>query len=168
MNHHFLVTYATRAGSTAEVASVIGDVLGERGFSVDVKPIKEAPQVEGYGAILIGSAVQGGQWLPEAIQWIKTNQKALQNVPVALFTVHMNNTGDDEQSRKNREAYLNAVRSLLHPVDVAFFAGKMDAAQLSFLERFLVRIAKSPVGDLRDWERIRSWAQSVQVETMPH
>ena len=47
MNTHILVTYATRAGSTAEVAGDIGEVLGERGFIADVVPVTENPPVGG-------------------------------------------------------------------------------------------------------------------------
>ena len=55
MNNRVLITYATRAGSTGEVASSIGKALHGRGFRVDVRMIKSSPSVEGYQAILIGS-----------------------------------------------------------------------------------------------------------------
>jgi menaquinone-dependent protoporphyrinogen oxidase len=163
MKPRLLVTYATRAGSTREVAAIIGDGLTQRGFAVDVTSVKANPHVEDYQAILIGSAVRMGQWLPEAVEWIKTNQQALQRGPVALFTVHMHNTGDDAQSRANREAYLSAIRPLLHPVDAVFFSGKIDPTHLSLLERLLVRAVKASVGDARDWDSIGDWAQTVPV-----
>nr|HMN30025.1 flavodoxin domain-containing protein [Caldilineaceae bacterium] len=135
MNKRILVTYATRAGSTAEVASAIGETLAARGFVVEVKPIKEKPPVEGYDGVLIGSAIRIGQWLPEAVDFIKRNQTALNHVPVALFTVHLNNLGDDEESQHNRLAYLDSVRPLLHATDEAFFAGKLEYARLTWFER---------------------------------
>lgn len=164
MNNRILVTYATRAGSTVEVAAAIGETLGARGFSVDVKPVKENPQVDGYQAVLVGSAIRFGQWLPEAVEFVKNNQQALNRVPVALFTVHIMNLGDDEQSRGNRMAYLSAVRPLIKPVDEVFFPGEIDPARLSFLERLIGQIVKSPVGDFRDWDKIRGWANAVLTE----
>jgi len=161
MNKRILVTYATRAGSTVEVAAAIGEILGERGFVVDLKPINTKPAVDGYDAVLIGSAIRYAQWLPEAVEFVKTNQQALNRVPVALFTVHIQNLGDDEQSCANRQAYLNAVRPLLHPVDEIFFPGKIDPEWQSLLARLLIRIVKAPVGDFRDWTKIRGWAQTV-------
>jgi menaquinone-dependent protoporphyrinogen oxidase len=160
VNNRILVTYATRAGSTFEVATAIGETLAARNFLVDIKPIKENPRVERYEAVLMGSAVRMGKWLPEAVDFVKTNRVALNHVPVALFTIHMKNTGDDEQSIASRKAYLNAVRPLLKPVPEVFFAGKIDQAGLSFIERLTVRIVKSPVGDFRDWDEIRRWAQA--------
>ena len=49
------------------VAQAIGEVLGARGFAVDVKPFLEDPDPSAYQAVLMGSAVNGAQWLPEAL-----------------------------------------------------------------------------------------------------
>jgi menaquinone-dependent protoporphyrinogen oxidase len=86
---------------------------------VDVKPIKENPQVAGYQAVLIGSAVQNGNWLPEAVAFVKDHQRELNRVPVALFCVQIQNLGEDATSRQNRLAYLDEVRLHLHPVEEA-------------------------------------------------
>ena len=161
MNSRILITYATRAGSTAEVAGDLGEVLGERGFIADVVPVKENPPLEGYQGVLIGSAIRMGNWLPEAVQFIQNNQQALRHVPVALFTVHGINLGDDEHSRASREAYLDAVRPFLTPMEHVFFPGKIDPARLSLIDRLMVRLVKAPIGDLRDWKTIDGWAQSV-------
>jgi menaquinone-dependent protoporphyrinogen oxidase len=162
MSNRILVTYATRAGSTGEVATAIGKALTERGFAVDVTPIEEKPPVDGYQAVLIGSAVRMGQWLPEAVNYIKTHQGALNALPVALFTVHLNNLGGDEESQKNRNSYLDTVRPLVNPVAEAFFAGKMDFARLSFLDRLIAKVVKAPEHDLRDWNKVRAWAEEVE------
>lgn len=161
MNERILVTYATRAGSTVEVAAAIGEVIAARGFEVDVKPVKEKPSLEGYQAVLIGSAVRMGNWLPEAVEFVKENQSPLNQLPVALFTVHMLNREDDEESRTNRLAYLKDVRSLLNSAEEVFFAGKFDMSRLSFLDRMISKAIKAVDEDHRDWDRIRGWAETV-------
>jgi menaquinone-dependent protoporphyrinogen oxidase len=161
MNSRILVTYATRAGSTVEIASTIGESLGQRGFAVDVKPVKDNPSLQGYQAVVVGSAIRMGSWLPEAVNFIKANQQALNQVPVALFTVHMLNTGEDETSRAARLAYLNAVRPLLSNAPEAYFAGVMDFSRISFLDRMIASLVKSGEADHRDWNKIRAWSQLV-------
>jgi menaquinone-dependent protoporphyrinogen oxidase len=161
MNNRILITYATRAGSTTEIAAAIAATMTGRGFLVDVKPIKEKPALQGYQAVLMGSAIRMGSWLPEAVEFIKTNQQILNHQPVALFTVHMLNTGDDAVSRAARLAYLNTVRPLLNKFDEVYFAGVIDLEKLSFLERWMVKMVKSPVGDQRDWDKICRWALAV-------
>ena len=160
MNNKVLIAYATRTGSTIEVAGTIGESLSMNGYTVDVKPVDEAPQVDGYQAVLIGSAVQHGKWLPEAVDFVKANQGTLNRVPVMLFCVHIQNLGNDDTSRCNRRAYLNEVRPLLQPAAEGFFAGKFDrrAAALllpGFLSRFV------PPLDFRNWKKMRTWAESV-------
>lgn len=157
MNQRILVAYATRAGSTAEIAAAIGESLAARGYAVDVKPIKEKPNVAGYSAVVLGSAIRMGGWLPEAVEYAKTNQAALAAMPVALFTVHMLNTGADDASRTARQAYLNAVRPLLPGAEAVYFEGLMDFSRLSFLDRAIAKLVKSVEADHRDWAAIRSW-----------
>lgn len=157
MNMRILVTYATRAGSTAEVAAVVGENLSTRGYAVEVKPVKQNPDPSGYAAVIIGSAIRMGNWLPEAVDFVKRNQAALNRVPVALFTVHMLNTGDDETSRAARLAYLNAVRPLLNNAEEVYFEGKMDFSRLSFLDRMIARMVGAVEVDRRDWDKIRGW-----------
>ncbi len=157
VNRRILITYATRAGSTAEVAAAIGETLSARGYVVDVKPVKQKPDLTGYAAIVMGSAIRMGNWLPEAVDFVKRNQSALNQVPVALFTVHMLNIGDDETSRTARLAYLNAVRPLLNNAEEVYFEGKMDFSRLSFLDRMIARMVGAVEADRRDWDRIRGW-----------
>ena len=161
MSKRVLVAYATRTGSTVEVAAAIGSILGERGFAVDVKPLKSGPTLVGYDAVVLGSAVNGAKWLPEAVEFVKANQQALAQVPVALFCVHIMNLGDDEKSRDNRLAYLNSVRPLVNPAGEAFFAGVGVKPEDRSFGAWIGRILKMAEGDQRDWEKIRGWAKTV-------
>lgn len=161
MNKRILVTYATRAGSTAEIAQAIAETLAGRGYAVDVKPVKEKPALDGYSAVVLGSAIRMGAWLPEAVNFVKANQAALNALPAALFTVHMLNAGDDEASRTARQAYLNAVRPLLNGAETIYFEGRMDFSRLSFLDRTIARMVKSVEADHRDWIGIRQWANAI-------
>jgi len=161
MNERILVTYATRAGSTAEVAAAIGESLSQRGFAVDVISVKDNPQLNDYHSVVMGSAIRMGNWLPEMVDYIKANQSALKGIPVALFTVYMQNTGEDETSRSARQGYLAAIHPLLNQFEEAFFIGKMDLSRLSFLDRMIAKMVKAKDEDLRDWDKIRDWASTV-------
>jgi menaquinone-dependent protoporphyrinogen oxidase len=161
MSKRVLVTHASRTGSTAEVAGEIGKVLAARGLAVDVRPIKEDPPAGDYQAVVIGSAVRMGNWQAEAVEYVKRHRQSLGRKPVAVFTVHALNTGDDDPSRSYRAAYLDTIRPLLKPVAEGFFAGRVDPARLCTFERLTLRAAKTPAKDFRDWEKIRGWAQAL-------
>ena len=157
MNQRILVTYATRAGSTAEIAAAIGESLAARGYTVDVKPVKEKPDPAAYAAVVLGSAIRMSGWLPEAVEYVKAHQAVLAGLPVAIFTVHLLNTGADDASRAARAAYLAAVRPLLPDAEAVYFAGLMDYGRLSFLDRTIAKMVKVHEADHRDWAAIRSW-----------
>ncbi len=163
---HVLVAYATRTGSTVGVSEAIGETLGGKGFGVDVKPILDSPPLDGYDAVVVGSAVNGGKWLPEAEEFVKSNQQTLGRVPVALFCVHIMNLGADEKSHRNRLAYLSAVRPLASPIDEAFFAGLGPESAPSGIAGWFYRMfgGSDVTGDCRDWVKIRGWAESLATK----
>jgi menaquinone-dependent protoporphyrinogen oxidase len=161
LSDKILITFATRTGSTSEIATTIGQTLIGRGFDVDVKPIKENPSPIGYQAVVIGSGVRFGSCFPEALKYVEQHHHQLNRMPTAFFCVHMMNMGGDETSRKGRLAYLAPLRKLVTPCSEAYFAGIGDLSKITFIERMVVKAVKPPLGDFRDWDKIQAWAQSV-------
>ena len=157
-----LVAYATKAGSTAEVAAEIGRVIESKGgCQVDVRPVGKLNGVDGYDAVVIGSAIRAGKWLPEATKFVEKHRDALGRVPVALFTVCLTMKDDTEENRRTVAAYLDPVREVVQPVEMGLFAGVMDYSKLPFILRLMMKAMKSPQGDFRDWEAIRAWADNI-------
>lgn len=161
MNQKILVAYASKAGSTAEIAAAVGQTLSASGVSVDVLPVQKVSGLQDYSAVVLGSAVRMGQWLSEATKWVEANQAALQSLPVAAFSVHLLNLGKDETSRAAREAYTAPLHQLISPCAETFFAGKMDLSKLSFFDRTLSKMMKAQDSDLRDWNAVHTWADGL-------
>jgi menaquinone-dependent protoporphyrinogen oxidase len=61
----------------------------EHSLQVDVLPMKEVQDLSAYRAVIAGSAINGGAWLPEAMHFIQTHQAELRNKPFAAFQVCM-------------------------------------------------------------------------------
>jgi menaquinone-dependent protoporphyrinogen oxidase len=154
-----LVAYATRTGSTAGVAAEIGRALGSANGNVaDVRPIGELRVLDGYDAVVVGSAVRGSKWLPEAVDFVSEHQEALRRVPVATFAVCLTMREDTAENRAEVARALDPVREVVTPVDVGLFAGAMDYSQFSLPMRLMMKAIKAPEGDFRDWAAIRDWA----------
>lgn len=166
MGKRVLVGYATKNGSTVGVAEKIDEPLGAEGYSVDVKPMTDRPSLAGYDAVVLGSAVNGGRWLPEAVDFVRSNTAALSRVPVAAFCVHAMNRGNDENETAKRRAYLDEVRSLVRPSAEGYFAGKGPSSKDTFwLALWAFRKFGGHVveGDGRDWNEIASWTRGLTI-----
>lgn len=161
MNDKVLIAYASKCGSTGDVAQAIADELAKRGLIADVRLAGKVKSLAGYRAVIVGSAIRMGQWLPEAVKLVEQNAAALQTMPNAFFTVHMLHTGDDAESRQARAAYLEGVHKFMTAQSEVFFAGKIEQAKMSFLDRMISQAMKAQDEDKRDWAAIRAWAQTV-------
>jgi menaquinone-dependent protoporphyrinogen oxidase len=156
-----LVAYATRAGSTAEVAERVAQRLCAAGLSAEAKPVDEVTDLTAYDAAVLGSGIYYGTWLGSMTAFVQAEAERLQRIPVAFFTLHMLNLGDTPEAQDKRAQYTAAARAAVSPVEEAFFAGRVDPSRLNLIERIAVRVVGSPVGDQRDWSRIEAWADSV-------
>jgi menaquinone-dependent protoporphyrinogen oxidase len=159
-----LIAYASKAGSSAEVASAIGRRLADRGFRVDVRRAGRVRSLDAYGAVVVGSAIRAGQWLSEASAFVKTHREALATRKTAFFTLCMTLSQDTSENREKVAAYLEPVRAILEPDQIAFFAGKMDYSKLALVPRLIVKRMKVPEGDFRNWDAIGSWADLLSTE----
>ena len=82
-----LLTAASKYGATAEIVATIGEVLGgEQGLNATVVPPEEVAAVDGYDAVVLGSAVYAGCWLAAAKELADRAGSALAGKPVWLFS----------------------------------------------------------------------------------
>lgn len=166
MADRVLVAYASRMDSTRGVAEAIAKSLTTNGFVVDVTTVGQVANLEGYQAVVIGSAIQGGEWLPEAMQFVQNNRAQLQQKPVATFLVCMTLAMKNQQYRQHVATWMQPVRSLVKPVSEGLFAGSLDLKRIpSFGDRIKFKISVMlgvwGEGDHRDWAEIENWAKSL-------
>ncbi len=156
-----LLAYATRFGSTQEVAETIAASLRQAGLDVDMQPMADVKTLDAYDAIVLGAAIYNAHWHPEANKFLSRHQQALNHLPVAIFTLGPLSTG--AAARQNARRQLDkelASYPWLKPVAIEIFAGKYDPSKpgLSFFERFL------PARDYRNWDAIRAWANALPAQ----
>jgi menaquinone-dependent protoporphyrinogen oxidase len=164
MTNHLLVTYATRAGSTGEVATLVASVLRDAGASVDLCPIKDVEDLTPYQGVIIGTAVRRGHVLPEAVRFVEKHQADLDRMNTAYFAVCATMTEDTPKHRAAVRGFLEPLCRIKTPVSLGMFAGKLELAKLEPLWRFVyeyVTAAPMAEGDNRDWNAIRAWAEKI-------
>lgn len=153
-----LVTAASKYGATTEIAQVIGQVLTERGIDAPLTPLEEVGSVEGYDAVVLGSAVYAGRWLPAAKELVDRWGDALAARPVWLFSSGpIGNPPKPEEDPVDSAGLVERTKARDHRV----FAGKLARKQLSFPERAIVMALRAQDGDFRDWSEIKGWASEI-------
>lgn len=147
-----LVAYASKHGSTWEVAEAIAAALRERGLEADLYDAAQAPSsLEGYDAVVLGSSIYMGRLHADARRFIKRNHEALRERRVAIFALGYL----EESQRASSEMQLRkALESLpdVEPDQVTVFGGRIDPSQLHF------PFSKMPAQDARDWDEIDRFA----------
>ena len=101
MLNSVLVTYATRYGSTQEVAETIAAVLGDAGLVVDLQPMRQVRTLEGFDSVVLGAALYVFRWHSAAHRFVARHKTALLERPTAIFTLGPI-TPDEDDMQKSR------------------------------------------------------------------
>ena len=158
-----LIAAATRHGCTTEIAGAIRNQLSQAGFDVDVAVPRLLTSLERYDAVLLGSPLYGGRWLPAARKFAQLHSEKLQTLPVWLFSVGIS----PEPPKGECSTDVARMRDLTGASEHELFAGKLDRSALRIPERALVRAVGAMDGDYRDWAAVSAWTEDV-VEAIPH
>jgi len=145
-----LVAYATKNGSTAEVADAIADVLRQGGHTVTVAPAGNVRRrVDDFDLVVLGGALYSGRWHSRAHRFLRRHRGELDGPAVAIFGMGPRNDTADawQRSRAQLDRALGK-RPWLHPVAVTVFGG-VDPPK------------KRERRDLRDWAAITEWAHAL-------
>jgi menaquinone-dependent protoporphyrinogen oxidase len=148
-----LVAYATKRGSTREVAETIATTLQEHGERVELRAAADCRDLSEYRAVVLGGALYMGRWHRDARAFLHRHATALETRPTAIFAMGPQKL-DERSVRGARQQLDNALRRFrdLDPLAVTIFGGVIDPAKLGF------PFNRMKAGDARDWDAIRAWA----------
>ncbi|MCP2306143.1 flavodoxin domain-containing protein [Actinokineospora globicatena] len=159
-----LVLYASKMGSTKEIAEAVGAELAAHGLRVKVHDVLEVRALDGYDTVVLGSAVYVARWRRGAARFFRRHREELARRRVWLFESGWVGTrpGTPVATRGGRRRAARVGASA-----PTVFGGRLDPA----LARGAVdrAIARKSTGDYRDWDEIRAWAAGIAraVATAP-
>lgn len=186
-----LLVYATRSGSTAQVAEAVAKALRSTEADVDMRTLASDPDPSEYDVVVVGGPMLMG-WHRDAVGYVRRHRDSLAARRTAFFitAASLTDQGEDQVdgipvvadpwlakrprvdgrlSLKERYArpahYLASVRKKapqVRPVTVAFFGGCLDLTKLRLWEKlFVLLVIRASPGDGRHWDFIRTWATSL-------
>jgi menaquinone-dependent protoporphyrinogen oxidase len=156
-----LVTAASRHGSTAEIATALAENLMTCGLATVAVPVDHRPDPGRFDVVVLGSAVYAGRWLDPARDYAAAQAGTLRERAVWLFSSGPIGEPPFPPDEPHDAAPLMKV---LGARGHAVFPGRLDKARLSFGERAMVTAMRAPLGDFRDWDAIRTWAEVIAAE----
>ena len=153
-----LVTATSKHGATAEIARAVGEALREAHLEADVLAPEEVDGLEGYDAVVLGSAVYMGRWLDPAKRFVDRNRRVLATRPVWLFS---SGPLGDPPKPTDEAVDVAGLREATGARDHRIFSGRLARSDLSLAEKAIVMAFRAPEGDFRSWDEIRAWATAI-------
>lgn len=167
-----LVAYASRFGTTGEVAEATADAACQQGMLADTKAIGDVANIGDYDAVIIGAPINYDNWMSEARDFVTDNETALSNLPVAYFFTCGTLFEPTAENRNKAQIYADKLENLserVAPVEIGQFAGVLDYSRMDLRTRIAMRIPSTLMGvdegDYRDWDAIRSWSHDLPLES---
>lgn len=160
-----LVTFASKHGSTSQIADVIGRVLKQNElYTVDVMPMTEVNSIEDYDVLVLGSAIYADKWLATATTFVQKFQSMLVQKPLYLFS--SGPLGKDDNQLAERFILPKVFSHFPHVRDSRIFHGALDLRKLSIAEIMRTEVNQLNSGDFRQWDAIKLWAQHISDDIM--
>ena len=153
-----LVASASRHEATRGIATAIVQALRDAGLEANDLAPDDVHDIAPYDAVILGSAIYGGEWLPEAYDFVERFEAALRRKPVWLFS--SGPVGDPPRPDGDPRATERLLAQLL-PRGHRTFPGRLDRGRLGLVERTIAQVTGAPFGDYRDWPAIRAWADGI-------
>jgi menaquinone-dependent protoporphyrinogen oxidase len=159
-----LVAYASKHGSTTEIAQAVGETLREGGLSVDCVEAGEVGAVEPYDAVVLGSAVYMKRWRGEAKRFLRAHGKELSQRPFWVFSSGpIGDPGKDNPSWEEPQRIVEKAEALGVREHV-IFGGRVMTDPHGPAQRAMVENTPPEYRDRRDWDEIRAWASRIAAE----
>lgn len=158
-----LVAYASKRGSTREIAEAIAATMREHGLTVDCIRAEDVEALDAYDAVVLGSAVYMRRWRGDAKHFLRDHRKELAQRPFWVFSsgpVGQPKGSDTEASWAEPPKVMKEVEEL-GARDHVVFGGRLPTEPRGPIERSMVKNTPPEQRDLRDWAEISAWAAAV-------
>ncbi|MGZ4576234.1 MAG: flavodoxin domain-containing protein [Mycobacterium sp.] len=155
-----LVTFGSKWGGTAGLATMIGDALTEAGCEAVVAPAKDVSNVSDVDAVIVAGALYANRWHRHARRFVRRNDSALSELPTWLVS-----SGPLDGSAEERDIPpTSQVAKLAARVGArghVTFGGRLAPDAKGFPASAM---AKKKAGDWRSPAHVRRWVSMVVAE----
>jgi len=159
-----LVAYASKRGSTAEIAETIAATLRREGLGVCLERAEDVESLDRYDAVVLGSAVYMKRWRGDARHFLKKHRKALRQTPFWVFSSGPVGDPAKDNPEWNEPPKIAETVEELGGREHVVFGGRLPAEPQGFMEKAMVEGTPREFRDRRDWGQIRDWSHQIAAQ----
>jgi menaquinone-dependent protoporphyrinogen oxidase len=159
-----LVAYASKHGSTAEIAAAVAEAIRAAGLKAECREAPAVTSLEPYDAVVLGSAVYMKRWRREARRFLRRHAAGLRERPFWVFSSGPVGDPANDDAAWTEPAGTIAEAQRLGARDHPVFGGSMPAEPHGMAQRSMVKNTPPEYRDRRDWDEIRAWAAAIAAE----
>jgi menaquinone-dependent protoporphyrinogen oxidase len=138
-----LLAYSTVDGHTLKICDRLRQCLETHGHAVTLASLSATPLpvVGSFDKVVVGASIRYGKHRRELYDFIRTNQRALDDRPCAFFSVNVVARKPGKE-RPDVNPYMRSFsrKTAWRPVLRGVFAGKIDYQRYSFFDRQIIRL----------------------------
>lgn len=157
---HFLITYISPNGSTAEVAHYIEKQLDALGARVTCQTLDQVKDLAPYDAVVVAAPINGMQWRPEALHFIEKHRADLSSKSVSYCALAMMAEQGRPMWRRAVQKAFNRASAIVAPTATAIFGG-VAGQKMPGLMQWVFGLPKNLAPDQRNWSSIEGFARKI-------
>ncbi len=152
-----LVAYATKSGSTKEIAEAIAERIRSASHEVTVQDAAQVRSIAAYKAVVVGSPLYVGRWRRDAVKLLQRNADVLARCPVFLF---QSGPLDAEPGPRQAPRSVRKIAARIGADEPVTFGGRLTPeTAVGFIAKKMAR--GDMAGDFRDWDQIGRWTDVI-------
>jgi menaquinone-dependent protoporphyrinogen oxidase len=159
-----LVAYASKHGSTAEIAQAVAEALRAAGVPASCLEAAAVESLAPYDAVVLGSAVYMKRWRREARRFLHRHARALSERPFWVFSSGPVGDPANDNAAWAEPAGTIAEAQRLGARGHAVFGGSVPTEPHGMAQRSMLKNTPLEYRDRRDWDEIRTWAAGIAAE----
>lgn len=158
-----LVAYASKHGSTAEIAEAIAATLRESAVAADCIAAGEVDDLGPYDAVVLGSAVYMKRWQGDARHFLRKHASELANLPFWVFSSGPTGDPAEDDAAWQEPKRTIAKAEKLGAREHVVFGGRISP-ESGRMAKSMAEKTPEEYRDRRDWDEIRAWASGIAAE----